>query len=150
MNSDVRDYIGACVFCLRQFTPKVRTIRGALLRPRSFELISLDYVGPRTVGGVQFWYLVVIDHASRYVMTDVTVNMGQAHVQEVLETKWVTVFGAPMAVLTDRGREFCGAGVRRYVTQKLGAFHVFASPYYPQGNGLNESCHKALEHSVAA
>lgn len=150
MNKDTREYIGACIFCLRRFTPKVRTLRGALTRPRAFELISLDYVGPRLVCGVKFWYLVIIDHASRFVMAEVTTATGAGHVREVLETRWLPIFGAPMAVLSDRGSECRSAETRRFICDNLGAYHVFSSPYYPQGNGVNESCHRALEHSVAA
>lgn len=38
----------------------------------------------------------------------------------------------------------------KYVTQELLAYHVYTSPYYPQGNAINESSHKALNRSISA
>ena len=59
------------------------------------------------------------------------------------------VFGAPEVILSDRGSVFKDRRFADLVTKKLSAYHIFTSPYYPQGNALNESSHKALEKSIS-
>lgn len=146
---DVKAYVGACLMCLRRVLPKQQTLRGVLTRPVPFQLVAIDYVGPRVLGGESWHYLVLIDHATRFVMAVATRNPSAAHAREVLETRWCEVFQAPKAVLSDRG-VFKSELFHRYVTQELGAYHVFTSPYYPQGNAINEACHQGLEVSVSA
>lgn len=72
-----------------------------------------------------------------------------SHARDVLEEKWCALFAAPMAVLTDRGSEFRAKLFSEFVTEKLGAYHAFTSPYYPQGNGINEASHKVLDSIIS-
>lgn len=128
----------------------VRTLVGALTKSEPFELISLDFVGPRRWRGTNFSYLVIIDHASRFVMAEVVSAPTASAAKRVLQMSWVKIFQAPLAVLTDRGKPFLAEEFDRYITRDLRAYHVFTTPYYPQGNGINEACHKALEYALAA
>jgi transposase InsO family protein len=150
LTRDVSQYVGSCIYCLRRTPPRVKTIKGALTRPGLFDLVSVDYVGPRTVNGIDYHILVLVDHASRFVMAKVTTKTSAVHVRECLEEQWCAVFQTPAAVLSDRGSEFRSAYFHDFVTQVLGAFHIFSSAYYPQGNAVNESSHRALEISVNA
>lgn len=150
LSQDVKSYVGSCMVCLRQTPPRVKTLRGALSKPQAFDLVSLDYIGPRTIRGVEWYVLVVVDHASRYMAAEPTRTPGSAHAVRFMTAKWCAFFQAPLAVLTDRGAEFRSEVFHTYVTQKLGAFHVYSSAYYPQGNGINESSHRALEKALLA
>eukprot|EP01068_Selenidium_serpulae_P018877 Selendium_serpulae@DN6493_c1_g1_i7.p2 len=69
MSDDISKYVGLCPVCragamIRLGSP----IEGALSKPTLFALVSLDFVGPRTYGGVKTWILVIIDHYSRFVV----------------------------------------------------------------------------------
>lgn len=151
MSQDVGAYIASCIVCIRRNKlPRRQTLRGVLTRPVPFQLISVDYVGPRTVYAIDWYYLVVIDHASRFVVADATTSPSAAHARSVLETRWCAIFQAPLAVLSDRGSTFRSAAFTEYVTAEVRAYHVFTSPYYPQGNGINEACHASLEVTISA
>ena len=63
---------------------------------------------------------------------------------------WINVFQAPATILTDRGSVFRQDDFRLFVTEFLRARLVYTSPYYPQGNAINEASHKAIEASLAA
>ena len=149
MHKSVSDYIGACLLCQRKPIPVLRGVRYALSKPYPFELISLDWVGPETINGVEHYYLVIIDHASRFVMADVSLTCDAQVTRDLFERGWCSIFSAPKAVLTDRGAHFRGI-FNEFVLNDLGAYHVYSSPYYPQGNAINEACHKSLKRSVVA
>jgi transposase InsO family protein len=148
MSKDVSAYVNGCLLCVRKTTARPSSLRGSLSKPSPFQLISVDYVGPRHVAGEAWQILVVIDHASRFVMADATLSKSSSHVVSVLRDRWCSVFQAPMAVLSDRGSEFRSIEFRNYVCEELGTYHVLSSPYYPQGNAINEACHGALEGSI--
>ena len=65
---DVREYVDKCLICKRVHQhPSAPTVLNILTKPRLFQLVSLDFVGPREVNGVKSHYIVSIDHASRFV-----------------------------------------------------------------------------------
>eukprot|EP01053_Blabericola_migrator_P001928 Blabericola_migrator_1__1927@NODE_1523_length_4348_cov_17_645176_g557_i4_p2_GENE_NODE_1523_length_4348_cov_17_645176_g557_i4NODE_1523_length_4348_cov_17_645176_g557_i4_p2_ORF_typecomplete_len184_score6_51rve/PF00665_26/1_8e09DDE_2/PF02914_15/0_01_NODE_1523_length_4348_cov_17_645176_g557_i434133964 len=67
---------------------------------------------------------------------------------ELFVSGWIQTHGAPRAVLTDNGAAFTGNDFRTCVTQELQAVHFRSSPYYPQGNGVNEASHKGLSKTL--
>ena len=148
-SQDVKAYVGACLVCIRRVLPKQQTLRGLLTRPMPFQLVAIDYVGPRIIAGKTWHYLVLIDHASRFIMAAATESATAAHAREIVETRWCEVFQSPKALLSDRG-VFKADLFNDFVTQELGAYHVFSTPYYPQGNAINEACHQGLETGIAA
>ena len=122
--------------------------RRALERPQLFQIVSLDLVGPRQLNGEKWQLLIIIDHYSRY-MTATALKSATAHtVVEAFKSQWVAKFGAPLAVLTDRGSRFTAEHFKNFVTKGLSSKLYFASTEYPQGNGINESAHRIVELSL--
>lgn len=149
---DARKYISGCLICVKRHQrPAFPSLSGVLSRPAPFQLISLDYVGPRNVHGVNYWYLVSIDHYSRFVVTDaISCPPTAAHVVEFLATKWLPYFRELTTVLTDRGSVFKANEFRDYVVIKLCSYMMYTSPYHPAGNGINEASHRGLDATIAA
>jgi RNase H-like domain found in reverse transcriptase/Reverse transcriptase (RNA-dependent DNA polymerase)/Integrase zinc binding domain/Integrase core domain len=150
MTKSVQEYIGGCIYCIRRQPTKPKTLRGALTKAIPFQLVSLDYIGPRSAGMNTWYIMIIVDHATRFMMAKVTDSPSAAHAVRLLKYSWCAVFGAPLAILTDRGAAFRDKAFHEFVVQQLGAYHVFTSPYYPQGNAINEASHKALEYSLSA
>ena len=150
MHADVKAYVDRCLLCVRKGALVSKTLRSVLDRPMPFQLVSLDHVGPRKWGGREVHYLVIIDHCSRFVVAMVAEDCEADTTRDLMDKRWCSIFGAPEVVLTDRGPAFRGQGFTDYVTQKLGSYHMFTSPYYPRGNGINEACHISLESSLTA
>ena len=97
MSQQVREYIRNCLTCLRNAIPhRATTLSGVLSRPLPFHLVSLDVVGPRRVGQTKYYYLVMIDHASRFMVTHC---WWHPHITEdvinIFETRWMQVFQLP-------------------------------------------------------
>ena len=108
----------------------------------------MDAIGPRKVDGFDWWIIIVIDHYSRYGLAQAVRSFTSAAARDFLARRWIASFGVPHAVLTDQGRQFVGEPFRSFVTEELKAQLFYASAEYPQGNGINESCHRILEHMI--
>lgn len=152
MNESVRDFIKQCLICIRHGRPpKQSSVSGVLTRPLPFQLVSLDLVGPLNWGSQGWTYLCIVDHYSRYMVTRATDKPVTADwICRTFEEAWLGVFQAPATILSDRGPQFRSAIYREFVTQVLMALLVYTSPYYPQGNAVNEASHKAIGASLVA
>eukprot|EP01068_Selenidium_serpulae_P006882 Selendium_serpulae@DN4544_c0_g1_i1.p2 len=49
LHHDVKKFVGACLICARNRTPVRLTTTMVLSKPAPFELVSVDFVGPREV-----------------------------------------------------------------------------------------------------
>lgn len=149
LRQDLAQYVRSCAFCRRRGPPLVRPLRGALGRPRPMELISLDHVGPRVFRGLKYWLLVTIDHSTRFIRLDRMMEPPTAEVTRRLFLEgWLSTHAVPRAVLTDNGSPFRSTTFTAFVTDTLRAVHMRSSPYYPQGNAVNEAAHKALAKTL--
>ena len=147
VHQSVADFISACPLC-NAIKPLRATggVAGALSsKPQLFQLISLDYIGPRTYNSRKVWILVMVDHYSRFMVTRVLDSIQTPAARRAVREGWVSNFGAPQAVLCDRDATFTAANFKDYIEGELGARLHYASTEYPQGNGINESAHRILE-----
>lgn len=151
MHQSVGDYVANCLPCKRHRPPvQQKTFRGVLTKPQPLQMLSLDFVGPRVWGSRKVHFIVGIDHASRFVLAKSADGPTARAAIQFLKECWLPVFQAPEAILVDRGSSFTSAEFRKFITTKVGAYVVYTSPYYPQGNAINESCHRAIETSIKA
>ena len=105
MGTDVQEFIGRCAICICMRTkPTGQGIRNSLIKPEVFDMVCLDFIGPRQWFGRAFRVLAAVDSASRYMMNEVVEKERDISVIRFLREKWVPVFGKPRVVLTDRGR----------------------------------------------
>eukprot|EP00923_Selenidium_pygospionis_P060465 GHVN01106389.1.p1 GENE.GHVN01106389.1~~GHVN01106389.1.p1 ORF type:complete len:168 (+),score=23.81 GHVN01106389.1:444-947(+) len=88
----------------------------------------------------------MVDHYSRYCVLLPCEGQKSDEAKQGVGDAWVGYFGAPRAVLCDRGPAFIDEGFRNFITQEIGAQLILTSSYYPQGNGINESSHRLIEH----
>lgn len=150
MHKDVSCNVKSCLPCQRVHTEPSHKLRHVLERSEPFELISLDHVGPREWFGQKVYYLQIVDHASRFTICIQVTDLTPETTLTVARDHWFVYFGAPMAVLTDRGTAFTGKAFRAFVTQQLCAFYVLSSPGYPKGNAICEAAHRAIEATIKA
>eukprot|EP00917_Polyrhabdina_sp_WS-2016_P007705 GHVP01017290.1.p1 GENE.GHVP01017290.1~~GHVP01017290.1.p1 ORF type:complete len:308 (-),score=17.06 GHVP01017290.1:514-1437(-) len=150
LQKDAEKFVVSCMTCAkRRVGPSARNWTGVLAKPRLFEMISLDNVH------VQWQHtdhsvLVIIDHCTRYMHATSYLGHPTGKEMVVRLKEWVSFFGAPTAILVDRGPEFVESSFRSLVTETLGSRLIFTSPGYPQGNSINESSHNMLRHALDA
>lgn len=148
MQESVSTFIKRCLPCQRNRAPKRSTATMVLRRPSPFELVSIDFVGPRQFGTTEWYYAVLIDHSSRFILTFPCNHATTGSAITALRDRWVATFGAPSVLLSDNGSQFTSREFRQYVTKDLKSHLVYSSPYYPAGNAINESSHQVLEHGI--
>eukprot|EP00923_Selenidium_pygospionis_P023948 GHVN01041652.1.p1 GENE.GHVN01041652.1~~GHVN01041652.1.p1 ORF type:complete len:227 (-),score=19.31 GHVN01041652.1:197-877(-) len=134
LHHEVKRFVQACLPCTRNRAPVRASTTMVLTKPNPFELVSVDFVGPRSVWGQGWQYVVLIDHCSRFVVTKAVQSANGDSAIQALRELWSPVFGAPRAVLSDNGEAFQSKRFRDYVTGDLAAHLIYSSPYYPQAN----------------
>ncbi|EZG42847.1 integrase core domain protein [Gregarina niphandrodes] len=144
--------IRECLICKRLKTPPVHQQglpTGTLGKAAAMDVVSLDHVGPVYMGGIGWNILVIIDHATRYMMAKTVPTLAAVQTFRTFYRHWVVPFGPPRIVLTDNGPSFKGA-FHANTTYQLGCKHLTAAPYRPQGNGINEASHQELQNVLKA
>ena len=117
--------------------------------PVALEMVSLDHVGPINYRTSKFWLLVIIDHATRYMITTIVQQVDAETTWRRFNFFWVTPFGVPRYILTDNGTAFAGEFDEK-VTEYLGCKHLRSAPWRPQGNGINESSHRSFKFMLSS
>ena len=148
---DTAKFISQCVLCncLRPLTTAPGTAK-ALDKPTLFSLVSLDFIGPlRFHNNVSCFIHVALDHCSRFMVTAVETSTPTSDtVIRFMEYHWLPHFGAPRALLTDRGTQYTAGAFSTWATKIVQCRLIHTSPHYPQGNSINESSHRILQHAI--
>jgi hypothetical protein len=150
MHDSISHFIGSCPICLCLKSIKMNLFNmGALESIELFGLVSMDFIGPRTFIDIKYHILVMVDHYSRFMVT-VLIRGTPDHldVMSIVRDHWISKFGMPLAILTDRGSQFTAEEFQNYVVTTNKAKLFYASTAYPQGNGINESSHRILETAM--
>jgi hypothetical protein len=149
MQQYVVEFINACPICNAiKPLPSGGGQQGALDTPNLFQIICMDFIGPRHLNGTKTWVLVIVDHYSRFMVTVPTLSTATPFLEDSLRDHWVAKFGIPRIVLCDRGPEFKANAFKNYVRGVLMTTLLYTSTEYPQGNGINESSHRILETAI--
>jgi transposase InsO family protein len=149
--ADAQRFVKSCLLCtcLRHF-PMPHGRESALDSLTLFGLVSLDFIGPLKYPSNIFRYvLVAVDHYSRFMVAQVLDHTPvSGDVREFFLGRWLPYFGVPRAVLTDRGSPFVSNETRELIVDVFESALLHSSPYYPQGNGINEASHAFLHHAT--
>ena len=106
--------------------------------------ISMDTKGPINPPSNQNSYIhVIVDAFSHFVVTvPIKHNNAQNAVNSLLH-HWITKFGPPVYVVTDRGTEYINSEFANLCTT-MGIRHSPRTPYAPWTNGLVENQNRNL------
>ena len=148
------EYINSCPYCIKRKMPK-NTPR-PVIQPIEVDhgdiggVISYDFKGPLPTAEKSILYqhrsrfvLVIIDHATRYVMAHPTPTMEAKVVAEIMISRWIPNFGVPRTVISDRAKSFTGT-VMRTVYGALEVDMQLTAAYNPACNGLCEQVNRNI------
>jgi len=151
MVKDIKKFISACPCqrILKLSNQTFRSIKGVLECPRPLELVSIDFIGPKNWNGKSWYISCIVDHATRFMFN--VVSHGGGSKDAILSIKqWCAVFGAPNSILHDNGPAFESDDFKQFVLSRLRVRNIRCSPYYPQGNAINESSHQNLHNMISS
>ena len=112
-----------------------------------FEHVHLDLIGPLNPSQGCSYALTCIDRYTRWPEVVPLADSKAETVANAFYAGWVSRFGVPKRITTDRGRQFDCELFRGLVTI-LGATHTFTSAYNPQANGIVERFHRQLKAAI--
>ena len=146
MHFDVRLYIGACKSCAeRKSAPVKKHIRGSLEALYPFQRVSIDITGPLASGlHGEKYILGIVDNFSRYASLIPLQKATAVEVARALYERWISVFGTPEIIHSDRGTEFENKVIYE-LCALFGIRKSKASPYYPQGNSMIERLFRTVK-----
>ncbi len=150
--SDVAAFCRNCVACQRA---KVTKQPAAPTHPitvpgRQFSHIHVDLVGPLPVSSSGFSHLLtIIDRTTRWVEAVPLRSTSAACCADALVATWISRFGVPALLTSDRGVQFTSA-LWGQLCNKLGIKQLFTTAYHPQLNGMIERWHRQLKDALRA
>ena len=93
--------------------------------------------------------LSITDHFSKYVKAIPLPNQQAETIADAFVRGWIAVFGAPLMLHTDQGRNFESAVIAE-MCQLLDIYKTRTSAYHPAGNGLTERYNRCVMDMIHA
>ncbi|GJV78584.1 reverse transcriptase domain-containing protein [Tanacetum coccineum] len=94
---------------------------------------GIDFMGPFPSSRGKKYILVAVDYLSKWVEAKALPTNDARVVVKFLKSLF-SRFGAPRAIISDRGTHFCNDKFAR-VMSKYGVTHLLSTPYHPQTSG---------------
>ena len=152
MASDLAAWCRSCQQCQRA---KVTKQPAAVIQPipipqRRFSHVHVDLVGPLPVSADGYLYIfTIIDRTTRWLEAIPLKKMSASTCSKVFFSHWVSRFGVPATVTSDRGTQFT-SDTWQQLCKRLGCRHVTTTAYHPQANGMVERAHRQLKDALRA
>ena len=149
MNSDVCRWARSCLHCQRS---KIHRHTRTPLTPfpvpdARFSTVHIDLVGPLPPSRDHTYLLTCVDRFTRWPEAFPIQSITAEAVAKAFLMGWVSRFGVPSTIVTDRGRQF-ESTLWRDLMQFLGSKRVRTTSFHPQTNGMVERFHRQLKAAL--
>ena len=151
INIDVRKWARSCLQCQRAKIHRHTTAPLAtFVTPDArFDRVHVDLVGPLPPSNGCVYLLTCVDCFTRWPEAIPIPESTAETVARAFIQTWISRFGVPSTVTTDRGHQF-ESHLWRAFTQLLGTKHIRTTSYHPMANGLVERFHRQLKSALKA
>uniref|UniRef100_A0A1X7UE36 Integrase catalytic domain-containing protein n=1 Tax=Amphimedon queenslandica TaxID=400682 RepID=A0A1X7UE36_AMPQE len=102
-----------------------------------FDNIHIDIVGPLALSHGFTYLLTCVDRFTRWPEAFPLRDISALTIARALVASWISRFGVPSTVTTDRGSQF-ESSVFAQLTRLLGTVRCCTTAYHPQANGMIE------------
>ena len=151
MAGDVKRWTQACRECQRsKVTRHTRSPPAEFQAPDDrFSVVHVDLVGPLPPSEGQVYLLTCADRFTRWVEAVPLENIRAENVCRKFVETWVSRFGVPDVVVTDRGSQFTSSSWTA-LSERLGFTRRTTTAYHPCSNGLVERVHRTLKTALCS
>ena len=116
---------------------------------KRFDHIHVDIVGPLSPSHGQTYLLTCIDRFTRWPEAFPLSDVTAPSVAHALISGWISRFGVPSTITTDRGGQF-ESDLWAQIMTIMGTTRICTTSYRPQANGLVERFHRQLKGALRA
>ena len=156
MKADIHTWCSECQACQRSKVGR-HTKRPVSELPhptQRFTNVHIDIVGPLTLPEADStsrprYLLTMIDSYTRWLEAVPICDISAATVAKTFLSAWVSRFGPPLTLISDRGAQFRSELIAQ-ITELLGVHHIRTSAYNPRANGMVERVHRSLKTALKA
>ena len=111
--------------------------------------VHADLVGPLPISRGAHYLLTMIDRHSHWIEVCLLENIEAATETDSFIRQWISRFGVPATVITDRGLQFTSR-LFTNALEMLGTELKHTTAYNPACNGMIEQIHCTLKSSLTA
>ena len=149
MNSDVRRWTRTCIQCQRSKVQRhtVTPLSSFPTPDARFDTVHIDLVGPLPPSRGYTYLLTCVDRFARWPEALPLSSITAKAVAQTFISGWISRFGVPSTIVTDRGRQF-ESNLWNALMKLLGSKRARTTAYHPQSNGMVERFHRSVESST--
>ncbi|XP_022816846.1 uncharacterized protein LOC111349827 [Spodoptera litura] len=146
---DCRKWVKTCQQCQRSKVTRHTTAPLASFQPPSarFRHIHLDLIGPLPLCSGYRYCLTIVDRFTRWPEAYPLQDISADTCATALIQGWISRFGCPEDITTDRGSQFLSHTFKELATL-ISANHHTTTSYHPAANGLVERMHRQLKSAI--
>ena len=151
INADVRRWTRSCVQCQRAKIQRHSTtpLTSFPTPDARFDVIHIDLVGPLPLSHGYTYLLTCVDRFTRWPEAIPLTSITAEAVAQAFLSGWISCFGVPSTIVTDRGQQF-ESQVWSNLMTLLGSRRARSTAYHPQTNGMVKRFHHQLKAALKA
>ena len=150
MNQDIKKWTKACMNCQKAKVWKhTKTPLANIPISERFHCVHIDIVCQLPPSNGYTHLVTMVDRFTRWTEVVPVRNISTESVATAFLTHWVSRFGVPRVIISDRGKQFESA-LWSLLLNKLGIVRKSTTAYHPQSNGAIERFHRTLKNAIRA
>ncbi|CAK1597613.1 unnamed protein product [Parnassius mnemosyne] len=149
IRKDCRNWARSCISCQRSKVSRHvhAPIQDFKLPTARFSHVHVDLIGPLPVSDDYRYCFTAIDRFTRWPEAVPLKDIRAESVAKAFISSWISRFGCPEKVTTDRGKQF-ESHLFRQISALIGSRHIQTTAYHPAANGLVERFHRQLKAAI--